>query len=401
MPNGKDSKKKLILVVLTILVSLGISIYFLRANRQNNDKFIFISGNIEVTTVDVAFKIAGKIEKLLVEEGDFVKEGQLIATLEHRDLLAQMTKAKATLEATQSRLPVLQKNIDFQEKATQQEISQAAAGVEAAQSRLQLLLSGARPQEIQMAKAEVDRSLADLEKRKADMERAQKLYQAQYISAQEWDLARTAYEGALAAYEKAKENYALVIEGPRPEEIAQARAQLEQARAALRLAESRKIQVDVLKKELATAHAQVKEAASALELIQTQIEYNNLYAPVAGVVLTKNVEQGEFIVPGSAVITLGNITKPWLKAFINEKDLGRVKLGQKVSVTTDSYPGKIYPGQITFISSEAEFTPKNVQTAKERVKLVYRIKVSLENLEFELKPGMPADAQIHLGDNKK
>ena len=127
-------------------------------------------------------------------------------------------------------------------------------------------------------------------------------------------------------------------------------------------------------------------------------EYASLYAPTAGVVLVKNAEPGEFIVPGGAVITLGDIERPWLKAFINESDLGRVKLGQRVSVTTDSYPGKVYQGKIIFISSEAEFTPKNVQTAKERVKLVYRIKVSLANLEFELKPGMPADARIHLKD---
>ncbi|MDP3039872.1 MAG: efflux RND transporter periplasmic adaptor subunit, partial [Deltaproteobacteria bacterium] len=143
-----------------------------------------------------------------------------------------------------------------------------------------------------------------------------------------------------------------------------------------------------------TAQGQVKEAASALEVLQTQLEYSNLYAPTSGVVLVKNAEPGEFVVPGGAVVTLGQIEKPWLKAFINESDLGRVKLGQKVSVTTDTYPGKEYPGKVTFISSEAEFTPKNVQTAKERVKLVYRIKVGLENPQNELKPGMPADAQI-------
>jgi HlyD family secretion protein len=164
------------------------------------------------------------------------------------------------------------------------------------------------------------------------------------------------------------------------------------------LARTRRIQVDVLRRELVTAQVQVKEAASALEVIQTQIGYCNLFAPTAGVVLVKNTEAGEFIVPGGAVITLGDVAKPWLKAFINESDVGRVKLGQKVSVTTDSYPGKVYPGKITFISSEAEFTPKNVQTAKERVKLVYRIKVTLANPQMELKPGMPGDAKIHLQD---
>ena len=154
------------------------------------------------------------------------------------------------------------------------------------------------------------------------MERAKKLHQSQFISAQEWDAARTAYEMALANHRKAKEYYALVVEGPRKEEIETARAQLNQAQASLRLAKTRKIQVDALRRELETAKAQVKEAASALEVIQTQIEYSKLHAPVSGVVLVKNTEIGEYLVPGGAAVTLGDLDKTWLKAFITETDLG-------------------------------------------------------------------------------
>ena len=389
--------KKKILVIAAVGILGGIILFYqLWENQGNQRKSIPVSGNIEATTVDVSFKIAGKVEKLLIEEGDLVKEGQIIAVLEHKDLLAQKARAQATLEAAQSRIPALQKNIEFQDKSSNQEISQAEAAVKAAEFRLQQLVTGSRPQEIQAAKAEVDQTQADVEKRKADMERAQKLNERQFISAQDWDAARTAYEMALASYHKAKEQYALVVEGPRKEEIETARAQLNQAQASLKLAKTRKIQVDVLRRELETAQVQVKEAASALEVIQTQIGYCTLYAPVSGIILVKNTEAGEFMVPGGAVVTLGDLEKPWLKAFINENDLGKVKLGQKVSVTTDSYPGKVYAGKITFISSEAEFTPKNVQTTKERVKLVYRIKVSLSNPQYELKPGMPADGQIQL-----
>ena len=391
-------KRKWVIIPVLLVLAAGIALYVFFQNRQNGETTISVSGNIEATTVDVSFKIPGKIDKILVEEGDLLKEGQLIATLEYKDLLAQKARAEATLESTQSRIPALQKNIEFQDQASQQEISQAQAAMDAARSRLDQLLAGSRPQEIQGAKASVDQAQADMDKRKADMDRAKKLYQDRYISAQDWDAARTAYDMALASYQKAQENYALVLEGPRKEEIDTARAQLQQAEAALRLARTRRIQVDVLRRELVTAQVQVKEAASALEVIQTQIGYCNLFAPTAGVVLVKNTEAGEFIVPGGAVITLGDVAKPWLKAFINESDVGRVKLGQKVSVTTDSYPGKVYPGKITFISSEAEFTPKNVQTAKERVKLVYRIKVTLANPQMELKPGMPGDAKIHLQD---
>lgn len=392
-----NRKKRIFIIIPVLVIVAGAALFYQFWQSQNHQGArIPVSGNIEATTVDVSFKIPGKIEKLLVEEGDPVKEGQLLAAIEHNDLLAQKAKAEASLEAVQSRLPTLQKNIEFQDKSSSQEISQAEAAAQAAEARLQQLLSGSRPQEIQAAKAEVDQTLADIEKRQADMERAQKLHQSQFISAQEWDAARTAYDAALAGHRKAKEHYALVVEGPRKEEIDTARAQLNQAQASLRLAGTRKIQVDALRRELQTAKAQVKEAASALTVVQTQIEYSKLYAPVSGVILVKNAEIGEYLVPGGAVITLGDLDKPWLKAFITETDLGRVKLGQKVSVTTDSFPGKAYEGLITFISSEAEFTPKNVQTTKERVKLVYRIKVRLPNPKHELKPGMPADAQIHL-----
>jgi HlyD family secretion protein len=392
-------RKKGGLLLAGILLAGGFILYsFWFQGRDKDGSEIPVSGNIEVTTVDVAFKIPGKIENLPVEEGDHIKQGQLIASLEHRDLLAQKSRGEATLEATRTKIPTLLKNIELQDQATHQEVSQAEAAVEAARARLQQLLAGSRPQEIQQAEAVLQQAEADLVKRKADMDRAQKLYQSNFISAQDWDTAKNAYEGAAAIHKKAEENYALVVEGPRKEEIEASRAQWEQSKAGLKLAKARRIQVAVLNQELATARAQVKEAASAIEVINTQIEYSRLHAPISGVVLVKNVESGEFIVPGGAVITLGDIQKPWLKAYINEPDLGKVKLGQRVSVTTDSYPGKVYAGEITFISSEAEFTPKNVQTAKERVKLVYRIKVSLENPRGELKPGMPADGKIHLQD---
>jgi HlyD family secretion protein len=391
-------KKRFIPPVIILIAGGAFLYYYFLQNQRGEGTDIPVSGNIEVTTVDVSFKIPGKIEGLLVDEGNQVQERQLIASLEHRDLLAQKAKAGATLDAAKSRIPTLQKNIELQDQATLQEISQAEAAGDVAQARLQQLLTGSRPQEIQAAKANLEQTQADTVKRKADMERAQKLFQDNYISAQDWDSAKNAYEVAAANQKKAEENYALVVEGPRTEEIAAARAQWEQAQASLKLAKARRIQVEVSRKELATAQAQVKEAASAIEVIQTQIEYSQLYAPISGVVLVKNSEPGEFIVPGGAVVTLGDMERPWLKAFITEGDLGKIKLGQKVSVTTDSYPGKVYPGKITFISSEAEFTPKNVQTAKERVKLVYRIKVSLGNPRGELKPGMPADGKIHLKD---
>jgi HlyD family secretion protein len=391
-------KKRLIPLLILLIAGGALLYYFFLHHSEGEGTDIPVSGNIEVTTVDGSFKIPGKIERLGVEEGDKVSEGQFIASLEHRDLMAQKAKAEATLEAAQSRVPTLQKNIELQDQSTLEEVSQAEAAAHAAHARLQQLLAGSRPQEIQAAKAGLDQAQADLVKRKADMERAEKLFKSNFISAQEWDSAINAHDVAAANLKKVQENYALVVEGPRREEIDAARALWEQAQAALKLAKAHRLQVEVSRKELLTAQAQIKEASMAMAVIETQIGYTRLVAPLSGVVLVKNAEAGEFVVLGGAVVSLGDVEKPWLKAFINENDLGRVKLGQKVSVTSDSYPGKVYPGKITFLSSEAEFTPKNVQTAKERVKLVYRIKVSLENPHGELKPGMPADGKIHLKD---
>ena len=392
-------KKKELIPLLILLVAGGTLLYyFFLYPSEDEGTDIPVSGNIEVTTVEVSFKIPGKIERLAVEEGDRVKEGQLIASLEHRDLMAQKVRAEAALESAQSRVPTLRKSIELQDKSILEEISQAQAALQAAQARLQQFLAGSRPQEVQAAKAGLDQAQADLVRRKADMDRAEKLFKSNFISAQDWDSAINAHDVAAASLRKARETHALVVEGPRKEEIEAARAQWEQAQAALQLAKAHRLQVEVLRKDLLTAQALIKEASTAIAVIETQIGYTRLAAPLSGVILVKNAEAGEFVVPGGAVVSLGDVEKPWLKAFINENDLGRVKLGQKVSVTTDSYPGKVYPGKITFISSEAEFTPKNVQTAKERVKLVYRIKVSLENPRGELKPGMPADGKIHLKD---
>jgi HlyD family secretion protein len=124
------------------------------------------------------------------------------------------------------------------------------------------------------------------------------------------------------------------------------------------------------------------------------LSYAVLKSPLAGVVLSKAAEPGEFLSAGAPVVTVADLAGVYLRAYVNETDLGRVKLGARVRVTTDTWPGRVYAGRVAFISSQAEFTPKNIQTNRERVKLVYRAKIELANPAMELKPGMPADADI-------
>jgi HlyD family secretion protein len=144
------------------------------------------------------------------------------------------------------------------------------------------------------------------------------------------------------------------------------------------------------------AAAQHQQTSAALRTTEARLRDTVLYAPLSGVVLRKNVEEGETVAAGTPAFTLGDMANPWVKVYVKEDKLGWVKLGQKAAVSVDSYPGKVYDGTVTFISSEAEFTPKNVQTKEERVKLVFGMKVSVRNVNDELKPGMPADVRILL-----
>ncbi len=151
---------------------------------------------------------------------------------------------------------------------------------------------------------------------------------------------------------------------------------------------------DSAQNNLQVAQAKLNAAQKALELADIRLNYARLTSPVEGFVIVKSAEAGEVIQPGSTIFTVADTNNIWLTAYINETDLGKVKLNQKVDIKSDSFPDKVYDGRISFISEEAEFTPKFIQTSEERIKLVYRIKITINNSNFELKPGMPADGYI-------
>jgi HlyD family secretion protein len=154
--------------------------------------------------------------------------------------------------------------------------------------------------------------------------------------------------------------------------------------------------VEIQAAALASAQATEKQLRAELETAKTQLGYTEIRSPMNGVVLTKNVEVGEFVNPGTPVVTVANIEDLWMNIYIPETQTGLVKLGQDVRVSVDSFPKETFKGKITFVSSESEFTPKTILTEEERIKLVFRAKVALENTDQRLKPGMPADAEIQL-----
>lgn len=325
--------RKLIgLIILLALIGAGVFYYFTQTKAIHSN-LIHLSGNIEVTEVDISFKIAGRVEQRLVDEGDRVQQGQLIAILDSIDLEHEVALREAERQAAQANLAELQ--------------------------------AGYLPEEINQSRERVLQAEADLKRLEADFKRQKRLFEQEVISARDFDNSRAAYEIGQAKYKEANQQLILLQKGTRREKIDQAIAQLRQAEQNLLIAKVR-------------------------------LSYATLFSPLSGIVLSKNIEPGEYVSPGTPIVTIGDLDHVWMRGYINETDLGKVKLGQKVDILTDTFLNKHYEGIIVFISSEAEFTPKNIQTEKERVKLVYRIKVDIENFQHELKPGMPVDGIIIL-----
>ncbi|MCS6953147.1 MAG: efflux RND transporter periplasmic adaptor subunit [Bryobacteraceae bacterium] len=379
---------------ILLLAALALALAFWLRRQESPSDVIRFSGNIELTEVHISFKIPGRLVERLVDEGRPVRKGMVVARLDRDQLLSQRAREQAGLAAAQSALAQLLTAIELQRETLEAETAARRADLEQAEARLRELEAGARPQEIQEARAAAAAARAEQERARNDWERAQVLFRNDDISAAQHDQFRTAYERAAAALRQAELRLSLIEEGPRKETLEQARAQAARARAALRLAEAGRIELRRRQQEVALRRADIARAHAQLGLIEAQLRDTEALSPVDGVVLVTSAEPGETVAAGTTVLTIGDLERPWLRGYIGERDLGRVKLGQRVRVTTDSYPGKVYWGRVSFIAAQAEFTPKEIQTPEERVKLVYRIKVDLPNPRHELKSNMPADAEI-------
>lgn len=292
-----------------------------------------LSGNIEAHESLVSFKVTGRITALPADEGMTLKSGDLVARLDNDDYRQQVAVDDATARLRNRQLT--------------------------------LGLAGSRTQDIEAAKLAMLDAQADLEQKKKDYARYQALYEKDEIPGQTRDQAATNVTRAQDTYERDQQIYNELVEGTRREEL----------------------EVD---------RATVHQAQQVMDMSHIRLAYTVLRAPFNGVVLVRQAELGEVVSPGTPIVTLGDLDHLWVRVYVPETDLGKVHWGQAVDVRTDSFAGKIYPGRVSFISSEAEFTPKSVQTEKERVTLVYRVKVDLENPQHELKPGMPADVEVKL-----
>ena len=297
-------------------------------NTDTDPTLITLAGTLETREADLAFRVPGRIERLAVDEGYPVAAGQVIATLEARDYELALQSAKAQAEAARAALAALQ--------------------------------AGSREQEVRVAEADLVSAAADLKFASSELTRVSNLAPRHLATQEQLDQARLQRDTTGARVEKARQNLALLREGPRKEDI-----------------------------ERAAADYQARQVAVAVA--GQQLGYIELQSPSDGVVSVRLAERGEVVAAGQGVLRVAELSRPWVRAYLNETDLPRVKLGQPAEVRVDGLAQQVFQGRLSFISPQAEFTPKTVETRALRVDLVYRIKVDVDNRAGLLKLGMPAD----------
>lgn len=334
-------KKKIIIAVFVLLfVSVGLLVYIGQKNKKPGE--LFYSGTIETTQARLSFQVPGRISMVDVQEGQAVKKEQIIAELDRADFEARYEQARANLDRAQKVKQQLETALAISKNTLPAEVSRAEAALKSARD-----------------------SMMDAGK---NYRRFEELFRKEVVTEKERDTLKLQYDVAKSR----------VVEGE----------------SLLRLARGNLERIDAARDEIATAEAQVDVARASLAQAAVQLGYTRLKSPLDGVVTSRNIEPGETVNVGREVITISDLHRVDLKIFVDETVIGKVKPGQKVEVTVDTFPGKVYNGTISFVSPEGEFTPKIIQTQKERVKLVYLVKVSIPNPDYDLKAGMPADARI-------
>ncbi|WP_456415658.1 efflux RND transporter periplasmic adaptor subunit [Thiolapillus sp.] len=325
--------KKVLPIVLVLLVGAAVFAWFRFQAPASDNHLLTLFGNIDIREAQLTFNASEHVNRILVEEGEHVTKGQLLASL-HQELF-------------------------------QSQVAQAQAQVEARRQQLIKLQAGSRPEEIDKASAELEAARARAEAAHDTWQRLQALVAKKLASQEEVE---TAKSNAHAA-----------------------QAQVAAARAALRL-----LQAGPRKEDIAAAKADLKAAEAALRVAQQNLANTELRAPADGIIRTRILEPGDMASPLKPALTLAFANPVWVRAYLPEGLLGRVKPGMAASIITDSYPDKKYPGWVGYISPTAEFTPKNVETPELRTRLVYQVRIFTCNPREELRLGMPATVEIDL-----
>ena len=377
------SFRKTILIGAVLLALLGAAAAWkYLSGRAASDKLV-LSGTIEADEIHVGSKVAGRIESVLVKEGQEIKQGEPLIRFERFDLDAKRADALAAVAAADANL---EKTLNW---FRPEELAEAKARAEAAWMAYEQARNGPRKQEIDAARGELEAANADFEVARTTLLRVERLVRDGIESQQDYDQAKAAYDRAKGRRDTAQHKLDELLAGTRWEEVARVEREYRQAAANLKL-----VQRGARKEDIEAARAQRERARATLQQIETQLAELEVKAPADAFVEVLQVRPGELINPGSPVATLVEVGRLWVRVYVPEPELGNVQLGKDVSVAVDTFRGESFRGRIEEIASRGEFTPRNVQTRDEREHQVFGVRVRLDNSARKLRAGMAADVTI-------
>ncbi len=356
------ARKKLIFLILGGLLILAVSVSMLSQWwGALPDGLLQASGRIEGDEIVIAPKIAGRALEVCKDRGDPVVTGDLLVRLSSDQIQARLDRAREQERYWQDRVRQAGIDLDYTAQQVPTDIAAAAARVDSARARIQ--------------EAE-----ALLTRNQRDFERYQSLLQRQVIPQQKMD-------DATANVKASQANRAALTK-----ELAQAQEHLRKAELLPRTVALKRTELQSIKASLAAAQAAVREA-------EANLDDTRIYAPADGVILTREIEPGEVVNAGTPLFTMVNLNRLYLKVFVNEPDIGKIRLGQEARIYVDAFPDRPFAAKVSRVSPRAEFTPKYVETREERVKLVFAVELQAENPQGFLKPGMPGEALLRWKDD--
>ena len=364
------TKKRVLILMLVAVVLGGTTVY---ATWFRRDTALTGSGTVEARDIRVGSKVGGRIEKVLVVEGDRVASGQTLITFDDRELLASLEQSHAAAEKARHGF-------------RPEEIAEARAAAAQAKADYELRVNGYRKEDIAAAQSDVDRAAADEVRARLDFERYEALAQKDLVSKQQRDTAEANWKMALAQQQNYQHKLDQLRRGYRPEEIASAEAHYRETQATLD------------KFERGNRPEDVDLAKAAYAYDQARFRERQVVAPSAAVVEVLDVRPGDIISPNTPVATLLEQDQIYVRIYIPETELGRVHLGQPAEVRVDSFPKTVFEGAVEQINQQAEFLPRNVQTREERVHQVFGVKIRIHDPAGHVLAGMAADVKLKAGN---
>jgi HlyD family secretion protein len=371
------------LIMALCAAALLSSCSALSVNAKRDGELVF-SGTVETRDVRVGSKSGGRVLAVEVREGEEVEAGRVLVKLDVAELEAQRRQAEARVEQQRARLERLEHG------ARPQEIAQARAEAEAARANLEAVRNWPRPEEVAQARAAVAAAEADLNSARSAFGRAERLRATGDISAQEFDAARFRLANLRARQEAEQKRLDLLLNGSRAEDVRAAEARYRRAQEAERL-----VRAGARREEVADARAQLREAEARLDQITVQLAEGEVRAPGKAVVESLPVRPGDLLTPNQPVARLLESGQLWVRIYVPETQVGLLRVGQRARVRPDS-PARDFDGVVEQINSQAEFTPRNVQSRDERSHQVFGVKVRVENAGGALKSGMAADVTLEV-----